>query len=151
MSNNRAVFLIAAACLLMFFAGCAGTPAVGAVRVRALDGYSGRPLEGACVTVPETGGRFTTDATGLTELMTLPVIKDSEYEELLPCPSGRITLLVSADGYTPYLLLYARVREGETRTIDALLFPADGSLDVFTVIEAPDESWCEQLMLKNLP
>ena len=82
---------------------------------------------------------------GSTCEMLLPVIPDSEYDKLLPSDSGRISFIVNAKGYTPYLLLYARVSPDETRQIDVLLFPDDGTLPVFTVIEAPEEEWCREL------
>ena len=98
------------------------------------------------VTVPETGERFYTGFTGCTEPMSMPVIPDGEYEKLLPSGSGRISLIVTAEGYTPYLLLYARVKPGEARNIEILLFPDDGTLGVFTVIEAPPSEWAEELV-----
>lgn len=145
--KKLAVFAVLA-CAVLLICGCGGEKAYGQMRVRVLDGFTDRPIEGASVTVPETGGRYHTCADGRTEAFSLPVIRDAEYDRLLPSDEGRATLLVTAEGYTPYLLLYARVKEGVCRELDVLLFPADGSLPVFTVIEAPDGSWCERLAEK---
>ena len=133
--------------VLVSFAGCAkGSSPCGAVRVRVLDGMTDSPISGAVVTVPETGQSCLTDAGGLSPSMVLPVIKDSEYDRLLPSDEGRITFIVRAEGYTPYLLLYARIAPGCERTFDVLLFADDGTLPVFTVIEAPPADWSEELI-----
>ena len=133
---------------MLLLPACRKTPVCGSVTVRVLDGFSDTPIEGAVVTVPETGARSVTGFGGCTEPMQLPVIPDGEYEKLLPSGSGRISLIVTAEGYTPYLLLYARVTPNEARSIEVLLFPADGTLPVFTVIEAPPQEWAEELVNK---
>ena len=131
------VFLLAAP----LFA-CGSSAGYGEVTVRVCDGYTDLPIVGACVTVPETGASFTTSPDGRTGAMLLPVIPDAEYEHILPSGTGRVTLIVTAEGFTPCLMLYVRVSSGMSREISVLLFPADGSLSVFPLIEAPDEDWC---------
>lgn len=117
----------------------------GVFRVHVADGFTDVPICGAEVVIPETGERFLTGENGATEEIRIPVIPDREYDSLLKNREGRATVIVYAEGYVPYILLYARVRAGERREPSILLFPADGSLPVFTVIEAPDEEWCERL------
>lgn len=129
---------------LSFLSGCVPSPAVSSATLRVYDGMTGRPVPYAEVVVPETGDRFITDEHGRTEKMSLPVIPDAEYDGLCPNPEGRITFIVFAEGYTPYLLLYART--GKDRVIDVLLFPDDGTLPVFTVIEAPSQEWAAELI-----
>ena len=83
----------------------------------------------------------------MTERMRLPVIQDREYDRLLPCSLGRLTLIVFAEGYAPYMLLYVRIEaDREREPIPVLLFPDDGTLPVFTVIEAPPSEWAEELV-----
>lgn len=137
-----------AACIaaVLLLCSCSRGQKTGVIRVRVLDGYTDLPIAGACVTVPETEERFITNSDGMTEAMRLPVMPDPQYDSLAPSASGRITLLVRAEGRTPYLLLYARVTPDSERRIDVLLFPDDGSIPVFTVIEAPDGEWCERLV-----
>ena len=120
----------------------------GFIRVSVREGFTDRPIAGACVNIPEADARFFTDENGLTELIPVPVIPDPEYEKLLPSGVGRATLLVTAEGMTPYLLLCARITPNAERTVGILLFPADGTLPVFTVIEAPGEEWCESFAEK---
>ena len=132
--------------LMLAFTGCSSRRTeFGEMRVRVLDGLTDTPVRGAAITVPETGERLETDENGMTSYFSLPVIGDSEYDKLLENPDGRATLLVTKDGFTPYLLLYARVTAGCRRTCEILLFPDDGTLEVFTVIEAPSPEWAREL------
>ncbi|MCR5808439.1 MAG: carboxypeptidase-like regulatory domain-containing protein [Clostridiales bacterium] len=146
------------ACFICLFPACGkGTRAdknespVCVMRLCVRDGPADEPIYGACVVVPETGERFYTDENGLTPKMELPVIPDENLSGILPSRGGRITFIVYAEGYTPYLLLYARTFPGVRDTPTALLFPDDGTLPVFTVIEAPDEGWCRELAEKFRP
>jgi hypothetical protein len=133
--------------VLVLCAGCSKeSPPQGKLRICVLDGMLDTPVVSAKITVPETGESFYTGENGMTPFIPLPVIKDPEYEKLLPSEEGRLTVIVRAEGYTPYLLLYARIAPGCERTIDVLLFEDDGTLPVFTVIEAPPAAWSEELV-----
>ncbi|MBO4384835.1 MAG: hypothetical protein J5854_05400 [Clostridia bacterium] len=146
---SKFVFSFALAVMLSVLPSCAEIkPEYGTVRLRVVDGMTDSPIEGAIVKVAETGESFVTDESGMTGSMELPVIGDSEYDRLLPNDEGRLTFLVLAEGMTPYLLLYARVTPGCRRTVDILMFPDDGSLPVFTVIEAPSAGWSKALKEK---
>ena len=146
MKEKKTVLFLFILSLCLMLAGCGANEKTGGVTIRVLDGFTSMPIAGASVTVPETDGRFLTGEDGRTCEMLLPVIPDGEYDKLLPSGAGRISFIVNAKGYTPYLLLYARVKPGGTRSIDILLFPDDGTLPVFTVIEAPDEAWCAEII-----
>lgn len=148
---NKKAFFAAAVCTILLISGCAANKKTGSLRVRAVDGFTSAPICGASITVPETGKTYKTSADGTAGELALPVLPDEGYEKLLPSGEGRVTLIVRAEGYTPYLLLYARVKPGVCRDIDVLLFPEDGTLPVFTVIEAPDEAWCRQLIERFEP
>lgn len=123
-------------------------PPLASMRVTVKEGTSDLPIEGARVKVLETGEAYVTDARGSTEVMELPMTPDEQYERLLPSGTGRVTLLVTAEGMTPCLLLYVRVKAGELRGIETLLFPADGTLKVFSMVEAPETGWCEGILDK---
>jgi hypothetical protein len=124
---------------------CAEDKKFGERIVCVRDGFTDEPIRGALVVIPEAGIETVTGPDGGTTVLRLPIIPDAEYEKLLPANEGRVTVLVYADGKTPYLLLYARVREGELRKPQVLMFPSDGSMEVFPVCEAPGMSWCEEL------
>ena len=151
MCVKKLLFFVFVAAFTAVFCSCAAVPApksTARVRVRAVDGFTESPVAGACVTIPEAGFACFTGTKGETEPISVPVIPDAAYESLLRSDSGRITIIVTAPGYTPCLLLYARVVPGGERSIELLLFPNDGSLPVFTMVEAPDDEWCRRLTEK---
>ncbi len=124
----------------------------GYMRLRVLDGATDKPIEGACAVVPEAGIEAYTDTRGFTPVMELPCIKDEGLNALLPYNEGRVTLIVYAEGYVPYLLLYCRVLPGtERETPTVYMWRDDGSLPVFEVIEAPPLSWAAELAQKYKP
>lgn len=124
----------------------------GRMRVRVLDGITDKPIPGASVVIPEADIRCRTDERGLTTVMELPCTVDEGLSSLLPYDEGRVTLLVYADGYIPYLLLYCRVLPGmERQTPTIYMWPDDGSLPVFEVIEAPPLEWAAGLAEKFKP
>ncbi|MBO4847706.1 MAG: hypothetical protein J5586_00950 [Clostridia bacterium] len=121
----------------------------GSVTVSVADGFTDAPIPGARVCVPETGGVFYTGADGATCEIRLPVIPDGEYEKLLPSGIGRATVVVTAEGYTPCLLLYVRIEPGVSRgPIPVLLFPDDGTLKTFSITESPPDWWTDALAEK---
>lgn len=124
----------------------------GRMRVRVVDGMTDTPIEGAVVVLPETGGRYYTGADGLTEVITLPCLPDERHSALLETGEGRTTVIVYAEGYAPYLLLYARVLPGKEReTPTVYMFADDGTLPVFEVIEAPPMEWAERVVERYRP
>ena len=135
--------------VFVLFTDCSGKRTeYGSAQINVIDAMTDAPIAGAKVTVPETGESFFTDENGYTDRMRLPVVPDTEYGRLLEDGAGRITFIVRADGYTPFVLLYARIAPGCDRTIDVMLFDDDGTLPVFTIIEAPPAEWSEELMNK---
>ena len=129
-----------------------GTERTGFMRVRVADGMTDEPICGAAVVVPEAGLTCATDADGLTDLMELPCVADPALDALCPIDEGRVTVLVYAEGYVPYLLLYARVLPGaERETPTVYMFADDGSLPVFEVIEAPPMEWAAEVAERYRP
>lgn len=152
-----AALLMLAGCACDNEAACVGRAEVmmqahGLMRVRVLDGVTDRPIEGACIVIPEADQRSITDERGLTHVMELPCLVDEGLSRLLPYDEGRVTLLVYAEGYIPYLLLYCRVLPGKERETPTIyMWPDDGSLPVFEVIEAPPLEWAAELAKKYEP
>lgn len=129
------------AALLLFLAGCQ-SPMHGGMSLTVVDGMTDTPLVGASVVVPEAGVTAVTDEYGSAVLSNLPVIFDEQYDALSPAGSGRVTLIVYADGYVPYVLLYARVFPDRTREgMVILMFRDDGSIPVFSIAETPPLEW----------
>ncbi|MGI6176474.1 MAG: hypothetical protein ACOYJC_10045 [Christensenellales bacterium] len=128
--------------------------ASAALIVEVYDGNSGQPLPGVQVVVPETNTCYTTDTAGKTEPISVPVILDTHYADMLPMPWGEITLIAYSDGYIPYALFYVQVWENETRQGPRIyLFPENqaGSKEPFSIIEGPQRLWVNRIVDQYRP
>lgn len=153
------VLIMGLFCMALALFGCGGNDAApspvcsaakettGFTRVRVVDGMTDEPLCGARVVFPEAGVECRTDEAGLTPLVELPCVFDAAHDALYQVSEGRTTMIVYAEGYVPYLLLYMRVLPGaERETPTVYMFADDGSLKVFEVIEAPPMEWAERVV-----
>ena len=146
--------IISLLCLICVFAAvvfiiskCAEAEA-GMFCIRVYDGFSSEPIEGAKVTIPETGMSFYTDKNGETEKITVPIEKDSHYDKLLKQEYGCATVIVSAEGYLPYAIFYVQVVKDTLRSPNIWLFKDDGTSPSYVIIESPDSSWAETFIEK---
>jgi len=117
--------------------------------VKVVEGYSEAPLKGAQVVVVETGEVYTTDATGMTEVIAVPAERDTRYDDVLPKPWAEVTVIIYKDGYIPYALFYLQVVAGETREGVKILLFEEGSSDSsepFSIIEGPNRVWVDELV-----
>lgn len=154
---GASVFLLVGAVILVvlisagngvsvFSFGRAGT---AGLTVNVVEGYTETPIEGACVVVVETGDMFITDESGYTELIEVPVIRDTRYDDILSKPWGEITLIIYKEGFMPYALFYLQVAEGETREGVKILLFEEGiseSNEPFSIIEGPNRVWVNALI-----
>ncbi len=123
----------------------------GKLIVRVEDGMSAKPLAGARVVVAETGKSYITDANGKTETITVPILRNENMSKVLPQPWGEITLIVYADGYLPYVLVHGMILPDQTRNgPDILMFRKENaeSGQPFTIVEAPNKLWVNELIKK---
>jgi hypothetical protein len=79
-----------------------------------LEGYTESPIENATVVILETGKTYKTNENGLTDVIEVPVIRDTRYDAILEKPWGEISLIVYKDGFVPYALFYLQVLAGQT-------------------------------------
>ncbi len=117
--------------------------------VSVVEGYTETPLPDASVVVVETGKLYKTDAAGLTQVIEVPVIKDTRYDNILQKPWGEITLIIYKEGFIPYALFYLQVLEGQTREgVKILLFEHDKTQSnaPFSIIEGPNRIWVNSLV-----
>lgn len=124
------------------------------LQVCVVDGWTESPIEGASVVVPEIGQTFTTDSEGKTPVITVPVIEDETYNNILEKPWGEITLIIYNDGYIPYALFHLMVCKDEYRNGPTILLFEKGSTasdDPFCIVEGPDSSWVNELINKYDP
>jgi hypothetical protein len=121
---------------------------------KVVEGYSETPLSGAQVVVVETGKTYKTDASGLTEVIPVPAVRDTRYDGVLPKPWAEVSLIVYKDGYIPYALFYLQVMAGQTReAVKILMFEegSSGSSEPFSIIEGPNRAWVDELVEKYRP
>ncbi|MGI6168609.1 MAG: hypothetical protein ACOYI4_02690 [Christensenellales bacterium] len=126
----------------------------GSLQIQAVDGASDVPLAGVTIVIPETSQTYTTGDDGKTQLIRVPIIKDTHYQDLLAMPWGEITILAFKDGYIPYALFYVQVWENEVRQGPNLLMFREGSTSTsqpFSIVEGPQRLWVEQILEKYKP
>ncbi|MFA5676038.1 MAG: hypothetical protein WDA65_05895 [Christensenellales bacterium] len=121
--------------------------------VLVVEGYTETPIADAAVVVVETGKTYKTDTVGLTQIIEVPVIKDTRYDKILQKPWGEITLIIYKEGFIPYALFYLQVLEGQTREgVKILLFEHDKTPNTpFSIIEGPSRIWVNALVEKYQP
>lgn len=130
------------------------SPSYAQLQIQALDGQSNTPLPGVSVVIPETGKTYQTGEDGKTETITVPIIHDTHYQNMLAMPWGEITILAYKDGYIPYALFYVQVWENETRQGPNLLMFQEGatsSNQPFSLVEGPQRLWVNQLLEQYRP
>ena len=122
--------------------------------VKVVEGYSDAPLSGAQVVVVETNEVYKTGKDGMTEVIAVPAMRDTRYDEIMPKPWAEVSLIIYKDGYIPYALFYLQVMEGQTREgVKILLFEegTSGSSEPFSIIEGPNRAWVDALVEKYRP
>lgn len=126
----------------------------GQIRIQVVDGYTSKPIKGAIVVIPELNEKYITGSDGKTAQISVDVMKDRQYEKILPQEWGRITILTYFEGYETYALFYAAVRENRLREGPVIFMFPEGSVEEgkpFTVIEAPQPDWVNKLIEKYRP
>jgi hypothetical protein len=126
-----------------------GSTETAALTLRVLEGYTESPIENATVVILETEKTYKTNGEGLTEVIEVPVIRDSRYDTILEKPWGEVSMIIYKDGFVPYALFYLQVLGGETREGVKILLFEQGSTDSeepFSIIEGPNRVWVNQLV-----
>ena len=124
------------------------------LQLSVVEGFTETPIEGAAVIIIETGEIYYTDETGNTDVIQVPFIRDTRYDDILSKPWGEVSLIVYKDGYVPYALFYLQVLENETRQgVKILLFSDDQtqSDEPFAIIEGPNRLWVDALIKMYRP
>ena len=125
-----------------------------ALTLRVLEGYTESPIENATVVILETGKKYKTNENGLTDVIEVPVIRDTRYDAILEKPWGEVSLIVYKDGFVPYALFYLQVLAGQTREGVKILLFEQGRTDSgepFSIIEGPNRVWVNQLVEMHRP
>jgi len=126
----------------------------GTIQVCVVDGWSEAPIKGATVVIPELNKSFKTDDFGKTAVLTVPIIKDEVYKDILDKTWGEITLIIYSDGYIPYALFNVMVTADQYRNGPTILLFKEGSTSSsapFCIVEGPDTNWANELIKKFKP
>lgn len=126
----------------------------GSLVVRVVDVNTLKPIEGAEVVVPETQQRYPTGTDGKTAPITVPILRDTRFDELTAKPWGEISLLVYKQGYLPYAVFYLQVLPGVQRNGPTIYMipPKDAaSKDAISIIEGPTDDWVSEIVRKYAP
>lgn len=125
--------------------------AAGILQVEVVDGASEAPLKDAVIMIPELDRSFTTDSDGKAS-MELPILSDADMKKVLPQPWGEVTLIVTREGYIPYVLFHTQVWPGEIRPGPKVyMFSEGANTQPFSVVEAPQRAWVNELVKKYAP
>lgn len=126
----------------------------GSISPIVLDAKTQAPISGATICIPELGKTYQTDESGAAGAISIPILRDTRYDEILPKDWGEVTLLVYKDGYAPYALFYLRIKEKEARTGPAIYLYTSQSFGLetpFSIIENPEDAWAAELIKKYRP
>ena len=140
-------------CFLLLFTGCAEkeTEVIdkGMVSFIVIDGFSGLPLEGVKIVLPENNCELISNSEGKTEKAEVKVIKNENY--IVPQEYGTFTVLGYKEGYNDYALFYAQIKKDTERNIRVYMFLKDTPMSSGTplsTIESPDKEWVNKIVEK---
>lgn len=131
-----------------------GSSGAASLSVHVVEGYTETPIKDASVVIVETGEVYCTDEQGFTQVIKVPAIRDTRYDDILQKPWGEITLIIYKEGFLPYALFYLQVLDGETREgVKILLFEqgVTSSEEPFSIIEGPNRIWVDELIKMYQP
>jgi len=140
-------------CCCIFLSGCAEKEAQstekGKVSFTVIDGFSGLPLEGVRIVLPENDCELVSDYSGKTEKAEINVIKDDSYT--VPQNYGMFSVLAYKEGYNDYALFFAQIKDGQERNIKVYMFMKDTPMSSgmpMATIESPDKQWVSDMLNK---
>lgn len=122
--------------------------------VKVVEGYTESPIEGASVVIIGTGEVYKTNSEGLTDVIEVPMVRDTRFDSVLPKPWGEVSMIIYKEGFVPYALFYLQVIENETREgVKILLFEKGitDSSEPFSIIEGPNRLWVNELIKMYQP
>lgn len=169
--NNKIYFIATFSCLVLLLgsllltinlsnADDPGSPVMsqaltktGYVSFSVMDGDTYEPLSDINIIVLETEKKYTTDKNGSSEKISVPIIYDTRFDNILKKNWGEITVVFYKEGYTPYALFYLQVMPDEFReNVEILMFGEKQSSDssAFSIIEGPRRDWVNSVVEKYL-
>ena len=121
----------------------------GSIVVTILEQGSNKPIDNATICVIETKEYFATNKNGVSEKITLPILKNKNLDNSLNQNWGEITLLAYKPGYSDHILFSEPVPINQTRYgLIIHLTPIYSSIDTSPTISVnkPDTAWVNELI-----
>lgn len=125
------------------------TVSTGKIQVEVLEANSNRPIDNATVCVIESRHYESTNKYGKTSLITVPIIKNVNFDLSVERSWGEVTLLVYKNGYADSINFYTAVIPNSTRVgIIIYLWPiiAEEDSRPNVNIDSPNELWIKSLI-----
>lgn len=120
----------------------------GYIQVKVLDSYSLKPVTNATVCVIESRYYSTTDDSGNTEKIQVPIYRNSTYDNTLLRSWGEITLLIYKTGYASHISFYNEVYAGVTRVgLVCYLSQETPDIKITSSCETPNQSYLQSLII----
>ena len=149
----KKTILVLIMCTVLMLTACGqgeqNVSGYGEVYFTAIDGFSGMPIEGVRIVIPEGEQEAFTDSGGKTVKLTVPIAKGDS--NCLTQEFGTFSVLGYKEGYNEYALFFAQINEGQQRNIKIYMFRKDSPLSSGTplsTIESPDKDWVSELVEK---
>lgn len=112
---------------------------------------NGKPIQNARVTIVESKTSHTTNKSGATERIQVPILRNSAYDGILSTDWGEITIIASANGFCSHIHYGVRVKPKQKRVGIVIslreIINAEDSDPIIT-IEEPDETFSNELIKK---
>ena len=121
----------------------------GKIVVTVLEENTNKPIDNAIVCLIESREYVSTNKNGLTNILKVPIIRNTNFDYSLKRNWGEITLLVYKPGYADHICFYQSVPVKQTRLgIIVRLSPIFSSTDTAPTIttNTPDKTWVKELI-----
>lgn len=122
----------------------------GHLNVRVVDAYTLMPLKGAKVIIPDVHMAAESDNTGSCVFTGIPIRKNILHYRLIQYDWGECTIIATAAGYRPTVILNTRVDKDKMRSGPTVyMFPEEqDDIPVAPIVESPDMEWIIKLVEK---
>ena len=121
----------------------------GRVQIKVLEANTLTPIDNATVCIIETRHYETTNKYGKTNLITVPILRNNNFDLSLTRNWGELTILVYKNGYSDNISFYNSIIPNTTR-IDLIIYlsPITSSSDLSPTIsvEEPNNNYIHRLI-----
>ena len=121
----------------------------GRVQIKVLEANTLTPIDNATVCIIETRHYETTNKYGKTNLITVPILRNNNFDLSLTRNWGELTILVYKNGYSDNISFYNSIIPNTTR-IDLIIYlsPITSSSDLSPTIsvEEPNNNYIQRLI-----